>query len=195
MWSLWNEKYIIWHRFLEQVMIYWYWAWKHNFFSIKKVVFFFNISNRPNQLNRTAKNRTTIGRKTDLRRCASIPIMKKLISISSVINLEKNHLYWTTHTPTQNLQNDQNTLETQKMTNLSLKTQKMTKIPPNPKKWPKYHRNLKITKIPPKTQKITKIPPKPKNYQNPLKHKKMAKITPKPEKWPKYPRNLKKLPK
>ena len=55
---------------------------------------------------------------------------------------------------------------------------KMTKIPPRPKKWPKYPWNSKkMTKIPPKpkndqntpkTQKMTKIPPKPKNYQNNL---------------------------
>ena len=69
----------------------------HSFFIIKKYSFFFNISNRP---NRTAKNRTAIGRKTDLRWCASIPIMKKPISIGSVINLEKNRPYRTAHTPT-----------------------------------------------------------------------------------------------
>ena len=74
-------------------LIYWYWAWKPNFFIIKKFVFFFNISNRPNRLNRTA-----IGQKTDPRRCASVPIMKKPISIGSVINLEKNHHYRTAHT-------------------------------------------------------------------------------------------------
>ena len=80
-------------------LIYWYWAWKPNFFIIKKI-FFFNISNRPNRRNRTAKNRTAIGQKTDLKRCASVPIMKKLISIGSVINLEKNRPYRTAHTPT-----------------------------------------------------------------------------------------------
>ena len=79
-------------------LIYWYWAWKPNFFIIKKIVFF-NISNRPNRLNRTAKNRTTIGRKTDPRQCASVPIMKKPISIGSVINLEKNCPYRTAHIP------------------------------------------------------------------------------------------------
>ena len=79
-------------------LIYWYWAWKPNFFIIKKIVFF-NISNRPNRLNRTAKNRTAIDRKTDPRRCASVLIMKKLISFGSIINLEKNHHYRTAHTP------------------------------------------------------------------------------------------------
>ena len=69
----------------------------HFFLLLKNIVFFFNISNRP---NRTAKNRTAIGRKTDPRRCASVPIMKKPISISSVINLEKNRPYRTAHTPT-----------------------------------------------------------------------------------------------
>ena len=57
-------------------------------FLLLKKLFFFNISIRPNQLNHTAKNRTAIGRKTDPRRCASVPIMKKPISIGSVINLE-----------------------------------------------------------------------------------------------------------
>ena len=91
MWSLLNEKYIIWYRFLEQVDI---------LILGLKAQFFFNISNQPNQLNRTAKNRTAIGRKTDPRRCASVPIMKKSISIGSVINLEKNSPYRTAHTPT-----------------------------------------------------------------------------------------------
>ena len=72
----------------------------HSFFIIKKYSFFFNISNRPNRLNCTAKNRTVIGRKTDPKQCASVPIMKKPISISSVINLEKNRPYRTAHTPT-----------------------------------------------------------------------------------------------
>ena len=71
-------------------------------FLLLKKLFFFNISNRPNQLNRTAKNRTAIGRKTDPRQCASVPIMKKPISISLVINLEKNLHYQTTHTPNYN---------------------------------------------------------------------------------------------
>ena len=80
-------------------LIYWYWVWKPNFFIIKKIVFF-NISNRPNRLNRIAKNRTAIGRKTVLKQCASVPIMKKPIYIGLVINLEKNRPYRTTHTPT-----------------------------------------------------------------------------------------------
>ena len=48
----------------------------------------------------TTKNRIAIGQKTDLRRCASVSIMKKPISIGSVINLEKNRPYRTMHTPT-----------------------------------------------------------------------------------------------
>ena len=80
-------------------LIYWYWAWKPNFFVIKKIVFFFNISNQPNRLNCTTKNCTAIGRKTDPRQCALVPIMKILISIGLVINLEKNRPYQTTHTP------------------------------------------------------------------------------------------------
>ena len=93
MWSLWNEKYIIWHRFLEQVDIL-ILGLKAQFFYYKKICFFFNISNRPNWLNRTA-----IGSKTDPRWCALVPIMKKPISIGSVINLEKNRPYRTAHTP------------------------------------------------------------------------------------------------
>ena len=57
---------------------------------------------------------------------------------------------------TQNLKNDQNTSE----------TQKMTKIPPKPKKWPTYPQNLKNNQNTLQNLKITKIPPKPKNYQN-----------------------------
>ena len=71
-------------------------------FLLLKKLFFFNISNRLNQLNRTTKNRTAIVRKTDPRQCASVPIMKKPISISLVINLEKNLHYRTTHTPNYN---------------------------------------------------------------------------------------------
>ena len=85
MWSLWNEKYIIWHRFLEHVDIL-ILAWKPNFFIIK-IFFFLNISNQPNRLNCTTKNCTAIGRKTDPRQCALLPIMKILISIGLVINL------------------------------------------------------------------------------------------------------------
>ena len=48
----------------------------------------------------TTKNHIAIGQKTDLRQCASVSIMKKPISIGSVINLEKNRPYRTTHTPT-----------------------------------------------------------------------------------------------
>ena len=59
----------------------------HFFLLLKNIVFFFNISNR------TAKNRIAIGQKTDPRRCASVPIMKKPISIGSIINLEKNRHY------------------------------------------------------------------------------------------------------
>ena len=55
----------------------------HFFLLLKNIVFFFNISNR------TTKNRIAIGQKTDPRRCASVPIMKKPISIGSVINLKK----------------------------------------------------------------------------------------------------------
>ena len=79
-------------------LIYWYWAWKPNFFVIKKIVFFFNISNQPNRLNCTTKNCTAIGRKTDPRQCALVPIMKIPISIGLVINLEKNRPYQTVHT-------------------------------------------------------------------------------------------------
>ena len=64
----------------------------HFFLLLKNIVFFFNISNR------TTKNRIAIGQKTDPRRCASVPIMKKPISIGSVINLKKNRP--TAHTPT-----------------------------------------------------------------------------------------------
>ena len=59
----------------------------HFFLLLKNIVFFFNISNR------TAKNRIAIGQKTDPRQCASVPIMKKPISIGSIINLEKNRPY------------------------------------------------------------------------------------------------------
>ena len=59
----------------------------HFFLLLKNIVFFFNISNR------TAKNRIAIGQKTDPRQCASVPIMKKPISIDSIINLEKNRPY------------------------------------------------------------------------------------------------------
>ena len=62
----------------------------HFFLLLKNIVFFLNISN---WLNRTVKNRIAIGWKTDPRRCASIPIMKKPISIGSIINLEKNRHY------------------------------------------------------------------------------------------------------
>ena len=81
MWSLWNEKYIIWHRFLEQVdkLIV---GLKAQFFIIKKNSFFFNISNRLNS--------TAIGQKTNPRRCASVSITKKPIFIGLIINLEKN---------------------------------------------------------------------------------------------------------
>ena len=68
-----------------------------SFLLLKKIYFFLNISNRP---NRTAKNRIAIDRKINPRRCASVPIMKKPISIGSVINLKKkNHPYRTAHTP------------------------------------------------------------------------------------------------
>ena len=42
----------------------------------------------------------------------------------------------------------------------------MTKIPQNPKKWPKYFRNLKNDQNTLKTKKMTKIPSKSKSYQN-----------------------------
>ena len=80
-------------------LIYWYWTWMPSFFIIKKIVFFFNISNRSNRLNRTTKNCTARGQKTDPRQCALVPIMKIPISIGLVINLEKNRPYQTTHTP------------------------------------------------------------------------------------------------
>ena len=51
---------------------------------------------KPKEL--TAKNHTTIGRKTNPWQCASIPIMGTPISISSVINFGKNHTYRTAHT-------------------------------------------------------------------------------------------------
>ena len=45
-------------------------------------------------------NRTTISRKTDPNRYASILIITKPISIGSVTNLEKNRANGTMHTPT-----------------------------------------------------------------------------------------------
>ena len=78
-----------------------FWAWKPNFFIIKKTVFFFKKYFKLTKPTKpTTKNRIAIGQKTDLRQCASVSIMKKPISIGSVINLEKNRPYRTTHTPT-----------------------------------------------------------------------------------------------
>ena len=48
----------------------------------------------------TAKNRTAICRKLDLKQYASILIIRKLTSIGSVINLAKHRAYRTAHTPT-----------------------------------------------------------------------------------------------
>ena len=48
----------------------------------------------------------------------------------------------------------------------------MTKIPSKPKNDQNTLETQKITKVPPKTQKMTKIPPKLKKYQIPLKPKK-----------------------
>ena len=70
------------------------------FLLLKKIVFFLKYFKPTKPTKPTAKNRTAIGRKTDPRRCASVLIMKKLISIGSVINLKKNHPYRTVHTPT-----------------------------------------------------------------------------------------------
>ena len=78
-------------------LIYLYWAWKLNFFIIK--IFFLKYFKPIKPTKPTTKNRTAIGRKTDLRQYASVLIMKKPISIGSVINLEKNCHYRIAHTP------------------------------------------------------------------------------------------------
>ena len=87
-----------------------------------------------------------------------------------------------------NLKNDQNAPPKLK--------KKMIKISQKPKKWPKYHQNLKMTKIPPKPNKLPKYSRNLKNdpntletqnnYQNTLKTQKITKIPLKPKKWPKY---------
>ena len=56
------------------------------------------------------------------------------------------------------------------------KTQKITKIPPKPKKGPKYARNLKMTKIPPKPKKLSKYLQNLKTIKIPQKLKKKKMI-------------------
>ena len=81
-----SSEHLAWN--LERVV---YWAWKLN------LVFYCFKPNKPIKL--TAKNRTAIGGKTDPMRYVSVLIMRKPILIGSVINLEKNWAYRTTHTP------------------------------------------------------------------------------------------------